>query len=123
MMRASRPSRSAGTRTSRGSAPSARTTFEWASKLPWRARIPTTIRNPDCVESAQRIPRSPAARGQQLFALELGGLEADHRLTEAGGRGGHASRIGEVRRGLDDRPRATLGILGLEDSRADEHAL
>src|SRR2546423_973971 len=28
-----------------------------------------------------------------------------------------------MRRGLDDRPPAALGVLGLEDARADEHAL
>ena len=36
-----------------------------------------------------------------------------------------ATRSGslEVRRRLDDRPRAALGVLGLEDPRADEVAL
>ncbi len=42
MTRPSSPSRSAGTRTSRTSAPSARSTFTWASKPPWSARTPTS---------------------------------------------------------------------------------
>ena len=47
----------------------------------------------------------------------------DHRRAEAGRGGRDALGVGVVRRRLDDRLRAPLGILALEDPRADEHAL
>ena len=67
----SSPSRSAGMRTSRGSAPSSRSSFACASKSPWRASTPTTgtmaalpaalgeelRRRPACAPRARSSPR------------------------------------------------------------------
>src|SRR5262249_35723099 len=119
MMSASRPSRSAGTLTSRGSAPSARTILACASNPPCRARIPTTF-GPCAADDA---PWLPAARCQQLLGLELGRLEAHHRLAQTSRRSRDPRRVLVVRRRLDDRCGASLGILGLKDPRADEHPL
>jgi hypothetical protein len=50
-------------------------------------------------------------------------LDADHRLAEAPRHLGDDLRVLEVRRRLDDRASTTLGVAGLEDARADEHAV
>src|SRR4051794_36677072 len=112
MSRPSSPSRSPGTRTSRTSAPRSRRIRAWASTSPWRASTPTT-----------GVTGLPAAAGEELLVLELPRLERLHRDAEPVGGGGDARRVPEVRRRLDDRPCAPVGILGLEDAGTDEHGL
>src|SRR5215217_110939 len=117
----SSPSRSAGTRTSRTSAPRPRSISACASKSPWSASTPTStrIRFPMRVLAA----RSPAAVGEELLVLELARLQRRHRLAEALGGARDAVGVAEVRRRFDDRRGARRGVLGLEDARADEDAL
>src|SRR3954470_15980659 len=108
----SSPSRSRGTRTSRGSAPSSRRSRPWASKSPCSARTPTT--------GATALP---APVGEELLLLELARLQRGHGRAEALGRAGDPVGVLEVRGRLDDRLGARRGILGLEDAGADEVAL
>src|SRR3954452_16444217 len=110
MTRPSRPSRSRGVRTTRGVAPSLASIFACASKSPWRARTPTTT-------------RLPAAVLEQPVLAQCADLDAGHGGAEAAACVGEALGIVVVRRGLDDRLAGALRILGLEDARADEHAL
>ena len=70
-------------------------------------------------ENADYQPR--LASSWPLF--ELARLERLHRHAEALGRVRDALRVPEVRGRLDDRRRARGRVLGLEDARADEHAL
>src|SRR3954470_16694525 len=65
----------------------------------------------------------PAAGLEQLARVERLRRDADHRLTEAGRHAGQDVRVLVVRRRLDDRLRAPLGITRLEDPRADEDAV
>src|SRR5688572_21010920 len=109
--RPSRPSSPAGVRTSRTSAPSPRSIRAWAWKSPCRARTPT---------SGMVLP---APVGEQLAFLELARLEGGHRGAEALRGARDARRVLEVGGGLDDRAGADRGLGGLEDARADEHAL
>src|SRR6185312_7456824 len=93
-----------------------------AAKSPWRARMPTTGAD---MGPAARPPAAslPAALGEELLGLELGGLEADHRAAKPAGGCRDPLGVRVVRRRLDDRLRAPLRILALEDARADEDAL
>ena len=106
----SSPSRSAGTRTSRTSAPSERRTS--------RVRGEPALEGEDADDGL-----SPAAAGERLLGLELARLEALHRGAEALRRAGDAVGIGEVRRRLDDRRGAGRRVLGLEDPGAHEDRL
>ena len=54
---------------------------------------------------------------------QRGGRDPDHRVAEPRGDVGEDLRVLEVRRRLDDRLRAPLGIARLEDARADEDAV
>src|SRR5512132_723593 len=109
---ASSPSRSRGTRTSRGSAPSSRSSRPWASKSPCSARTPTT--------GAMELP---APVGEELLLPELARLQRGHGRAEALGRAGDPVGVLEVGGRLDDRLRARGGVLRLEDAGADEVAL
>src|SRR4029077_13572312 len=64
----------------------------------------------------------PAAGFEQLARVERLRRDAHHRLAEAGGDAGKDLRVVEVRRRLDNRLRAALGVARLEDARADEDA-
>src|SRR4051794_39431504 len=108
---ASRPSRSAGVRTMRASAPSRTSTPAWASKSPWMARTPTTK------------VRLPAAVLDEALLAELRDLDTAHRRAQVARGGSDSLGIVVVGGGLDDGGRRALGILRLEDARADEHAL
>src|SRR5580698_8794183 len=90
----SRPSRSLGTRTSRTSAPNARSIRPCASNPPCRASTPI-VGTP-----------LPAALGEELLALELRALETLHRRTQPARSLGYALGVLPVRRRLDDCPRA-----------------
>src|SRR5215211_280112 len=116
---------SSGVRTSIGSAPSERSTSACAKKSPWLASTP--------------IRKGGASRGfggtdplllircldpALLKQLALGGKPGDvvapHRLAELHRGRRDALGIVEVGGGFDDGASAALGILRLEDSRADE---
>src|SRR4051812_17716386 len=114
----SMPSRSAGVRTSRTSAPSSRRTLACAAKPPWSARTPTTTGSVTTCAVAL-----PAAPGQQLRLVELARLEALHRGAKALRGLRDARGVAEVRRRLDDRGCARRRVVGLEDARADEDGL
>src|SRR4051812_11805933 len=105
----SRPSRSAGVRTRFAVAPSASSIFECASKSPWRARTPTTT-------------GLPAAVLEQAVLAERADLDAGHGRAEPAACMGEPLGVVVVCGGLDDRRAGALGILGLEDAGADEHA-
>src|SRR5918997_1752581 len=80
MTRPSSPSSSSGLRTSTTSAPRRRSIAACSRKLPCTARTPILI---GVIVGA--APLLPAARLEQLRGIELGGGDADHRLTEARG--------------------------------------
>src|SRR5215471_2726843 len=65
----------------------------------------------------------PAAVGVVLVLGERVEVDADHGLAEAAGDLGHDVRVVVEGGGLHDRGGALGGIAGLEDARADEHAL
>src|SRR6185312_9719433 len=106
----SSPSRSAGVRTMRASAPRWIRTPAWASKSPWRASTPTTT-------------ALPAAMLDQALFAELRDLKPGHRGTQAARGARHALRVVVVGGGLHNRGRHALGVLRLEDPGADEDAL
>src|SRR3954451_16905688 len=108
--RQSSPSRSFGVRTIRGVTPRFSRIFECASKSPWMARTPTTT-------------ALPAAVLEQPVLAERADLDAGHGGAQAAPGLRDALGIVEVGGRLDDRPAGALGVLGLEDAGADEHAL
>src|SRR3954449_4073358 len=81
----------------------------------------------DAVGMRARTPyvrlQLPAACLEQLARIERLRRDADHRLAEAGGHAGKDVCVLIVRRRLDDRLRAALGVARLEDARADEEAV
>src|SRR6266540_1242656 len=94
----------------RAVAPSSASILPCASKSPWRARTPTTM-------------GLPAAVLDQSGLSELGDLDPRHGRAETAGGLRDPLRLVVVGRRLDDRGRAPVGVLGLEDPRANEHAL
>src|SRR5215211_205116 len=103
--------RSSGVRTSTGAAPSSPSTRACSRKSPWRARTPAFTGG------------SPPAGLEQTLLAELLDVEPGHRLAEAARDLRERVGVLEVRGRLDDRARPRRGILGLEDPRADEHAV
>src|SRR6476619_6770908 len=98
----------AGVRTSTGVAPSAAKAFACSRKSPCKASTPAFIALPAAVLQAR---------------LERADLQALHRVADgAGDPPGHVG-LREVGRRLDDRPGHHGRVLGLEDARADEHAV
>src|SRR5262249_1555560 len=63
----------------------------------------------------------PPARLEQVGFLQLGRLDAGHRLAKLLGYPREDVGILVVRGGLDDGARAYRGVRGLEDARAHEH--
>src|SRR3954449_1284944 len=124
-----RPSRSSScwdVRTSIGSASSDRSISAWAAKSPWLASTP--IRNRvaapasggTALAEANLVLLGPALLQQLALRGELCDVVAAHGLAELDRRRRHALRVAEVRRCLDDRAGATVGVLRLEDARAYE---
>src|SRR5918995_112438 len=109
--RTSTRARSSGVRTSTGDAPSSPNTRACSRKSPWSARTPAFTGG------------SPPAGLEQTLLAELLDVEPGHRLAEAPGDLRERVGILEVRGGLDDRTRPRRRVLGLEDARADEHAV
>src|SRR5438045_8669447 len=65
----------------------------------------------------------PAAGLEQLARVERRGRDTHHGLAQPCRHAGEDLRVLEVRRRLDDRLRAPFRISGLEDARADAHAV
>src|SRR6478735_6873999 len=107
--RPSRPSSSSGSLTSATVAPSLRSAAACSRNAPCRARTP--------MRSDLSTRALPAANFEPLALGERARGDADHRLPETGRDVGEHLRVVVVRRRLDDRLRARLGIAGLEDPR------
>src|SRR5829696_9691800 len=85
---------------------------------------PTSAARPRSRRLARRPSwRLPASRLEQLLGREAARRNADHRLAEPRADAREDVAVHEVRRRLDDRARALVGVTRLEDPGADEHAV
>ena len=108
------------------SAPSERSIRAWAAKSPWLASTPIRRRLAAPGAGWRRVggqAQAPRCCSSSPSGGELGDVVAAHRLAELHRGGGDPLGVVEVGGRLDDRPRPPLGVLGLEDPRADEVAL
>src|SRR6188472_2880650 len=120
-IRASRPTRSRGNRTSTGSAPTSRMAATCSRTAPCSARTP--IRGRRSAFIGLSVVPLPAADGEPLLRRDLAQRLATHRLAQPSAHLRQDVRVVVVRGGLDDRRGVALWVLALEDPAADEDRL